>query len=120
MERVVDDRFAAGPLVVLVDRAAQRRSLYLLDERNDRGGPAASGRDRSGFEVVDVKNAVELSLVNVHVRVDTTGEHQLAGCVDGSGGASKCVAKQRDPTTLNTDVASDAVGGGHHRSVTNY
>ena len=119
VQRVI--RVARAPdLLLLLDRPSDRHARLPDGEVHERGGAAADGgaADLLGWRAQRVPAAERRDRpVRVHVRVDASGDDELAGGVDDAGD----VAGQRagrgdgdDAFALDADVpGADALGSDH-------
>jgi hypothetical protein len=92
-------------------------ALRLQDEVDDRGGAAMQRGERSGLVIVTAEGAHERH-VQMHVRVDAAGHHELAFCVDHFGtGCMQVVPDGFDVFAFDEDIGAVEVGGGDYGSV---
>ena len=110
MEAHVDDRLAVALRVPVGERLGEGLPLP-LDAEVDVARRAAERRGGvARRHVVDRRRAAERH-VEVRVRVDETGEHELAGRVDHRvGGHVEGLADQGDPLAVDEDVGDVVVG----------
>ena len=109
MEGVIDDGFAVGPPVIIIDDGTQGLAAERHGERYHRRGPAAGRRERAGPEIINRLLAFPGLLIHVAVAVVTAGRHQAADRVDHILGSAELFAEGDDPATADTDVAAHGV-----------
>src|SRR5205823_3118347 len=81
VKSVIDRRLALCFCKPYIERLIQRLATILHSEIDDCGGTAEGGRSSSSFEVIGSRSAPE-GQVHVRVRIDSTGENELAAGID--------------------------------------
>ena len=112
VEGVVDHRALAGEAVIVLDHLRQVHADVLGGERDHRRGAAERGRDRGALEGVGVHHPGGRELLDVAVRVDAAGQHELAARVDLAPARPEVAADRGDALAADADVGLEGVGRG--------
>ena len=102
------------------DNLAQALPLVLGGEGHDRRGAAEGGRDAAGIEIVRRHKLGRAFLLDMAMRVDAAGQHQLAAGVDDLGRVAKIGAERDDLPVADTDIGLETVAGGGDPSVSDH
>ncbi|MCY1298366.1 hypothetical protein D9M68_478290 [compost metagenome] len=106
--------------VIDLQRLAQRLTLFLHAEGQDRTIATDRGRAGAAVEVVRHDDALAGGLVEMYVAVDTAGKDEEAGGVDHLVCVRQVGCERSDPAVLDTDVADEGVTRRHHRSIADH
>ena len=111
MEGVVDHRALLGERHVVADHGHQVHAAVLGGKADDGGGAAERGGRGGALEGVGVDDAGGGELLDVGVRVDAAGQHQLALGVDLGGAGGEIAADGGDDAVLDADVGVELIDG---------
>ena len=111
MKGVIDEGLAIGAGMVVVHGRLQTVSLELASKGDHRGGAAAGSRPCAGEKVVGHSGVVGGGLIQVAVRVHTTGGHQLALGVDVVLTRRQVLTDRHDLSIQDANVGRVTIAG---------
>ena len=105
--------------MVIPQRLAKRLAFLLKTKRQHRGVAAECRRTRACGKSVGHDDAVARRLGEMNMAVDAARQDQPVRRVNDRFRRPEIVAKRRDSTVTDGDVARERVGGGCNRAAAN-
>jgi thiosulfate/3-mercaptopyruvate sulfurtransferase len=113
------EAFVARLVVIVRNACLERRAARLQRERDNRRIAADRSAAGAALEVVGHNDARTARLIEMHMAVDSAGQHEPAGGVDLGTSALDRLGQLHDDAILDADITSGDVGGGHHGATAN-
>ncbi|OIQ65547.1 hypothetical protein GALL_528930 [mine drainage metagenome] len=120
VEGIVDDRALPGERMVIRQYLGQRHADMLGRERDDRGGPAESGRGRGTLECIGIHDARCRELFDMGVAVDAARQDQFAACINLALADRQTAADGSDALAHDGNIGLEYIGSGRDASAADH